>query len=154
MSFWSFGQSIKSAFNKVKSFAKPLLVKAKIGWSRAGQAGTYIHSKIVPKVKSVLSIGTAIQLISPYATAALAGVSTADQALGKALKAKAVIDKTAGRLGQYQGRIGQYSKKFQSQIKAKDYKGLAQTGEQAYFEGKKSYDFEKANVHQLRASFN
>ncbi len=147
-------KSVKSGFNKAKNFAKPIVEKAKLGWSKAGQSGQYLHSKIMPKVKTILGVASAIPLVQDFAVPALATVEAGDKMLGKALEAKAKIDKTAGRMGHYADRVGQYSSKFKEQIKAKDFGGLVKTGQEAYKEGRASYTVEKAHAQSMRNHFN
>ena len=143
-----------AAVAKVKNFAKPIITKVKHGWSKAGQWGGYIHNKIVPKVKTVLTVASAIPYVQEAAIPALAAVESGDAMLGKALEAKSKIDATAGRMQQYHDRIGQYSSKYKDQIKRGDIGGLIKTTESAVKEGKAAYRTEKANAQNIRDHFN
>ncbi len=143
-----------AAVAKVKNFAKPIVTKVKHGWSKAGQAGTFIHQKVMPKLKTGLTIASALPVVGTYAAVGLEGVTAADEALGTALEAKAKIDKTAGRLDQYSKRIGKYSKKYEQQIKKGDIGGLIKTTGSAVKEGRKAYKTEKANYQDMRDHFN
>ncbi len=143
-----------AAVAKVKNFAKPIVTKVKHGWSKAGQAGTFIHQKVMPKLKTGLTIASALPVVGTYAAVGLEGVTAADEALGTALEAKAKIDKTAGRMQQYHDRIGQYHNKYKDQIKRGDVGGLIKTTGSAIKEGKKAYKTEKGNYQDMRDHFN
>tara|TARA_Y100001973_G_C5181626_1_gene325259 strand:- start:318 stop:836 length:519 start_codon:yes stop_codon:yes gene_type:complete len=143
-----------AAVAKVKNFAKPIVTKVKHGWSKAGQWGGYIHTKVVPKVKDVLMVASAIPYVQEAAIPALAAVESGDAMLGKALEAKAKVDATAGRMQHYHDRIGQYSSKFKDQIKRGDVGGVIKTGTEAYKEGRAAYTVEKANAQNMRDHFN
>ncbi len=143
-----------AAVAKVKNFAKPIVTKVKHGWSKAGQAGTFIHQKVMPKLKTGLTIASAIPYVQEAAIPALAAVTAGDEYLGKALEAKAKIDKTAGRMQQYHDRIGQYHNKYKDQIKRGDVGGLIKTTGSAIKEGKKAYKTERGNAQDMRNHFN
>ena len=145
---------VSRAVTKVKNFAKPIVSKVKHGWAKAGQAGTYIHTKIMPKAKQILAIASAIPVVQDVAIPALAAVESGDAMLGKALEAKSKIDATAGRLGHYKDRIGQYHDKFKGQIQRGDVGGLIKTGSEAYKEGRAAYTVEKAQAQSMRNHFN
>jgi hypothetical protein len=142
-----------AAVAKVKNFAKPIITKVKHGWSKAGQWGGYIHNKIVPKVKTALTIASALPYIQDAAIPALGAVTVGDEYLGKALEAKAKIDKTAGRMQQYHDRIGQYHNKYKDQIKRGDVGGLIKTTGSAIKEGKKAYKTERGNFQDFKKSY-
>ncbi len=145
---------VSQRVTKAKNWAKPIVTKVKHGWSKAGQAGTYLHNKIMPKLKTGLTIASALPVVGTYAAVGLEGVTATDEVLGTALEAKAKIDKTAGRLDQYSKRIGKYSKKYEQQIKKGDIGGLIKTTGSAVKEGRKAYKTEKANYQDMRDHFN
>jgi len=136
---------VSQRVTKAKNWAKPIITKVKHGWSKAGQAGTYLHNKIMPKVKTALTVLSAVPYIQDVAIPTLGAVTVGDEYLGKALEAKAQIDKTAGRMQQYHDRIGQYHNKYKDQIKRRDIGGLIKTTESAVKEGRKAYETERGN---------
>ncbi len=138
---------------RAKNFAKPIVAKAKAGWQRAGAIGSYVHNKVMPKAKQILTIASAIPYVQEFAVPALGAVTAGDAMLGKALETKAKIDAGAGRLQMYKGRVGQYHDKFKGQIARGDIGGLVKTGREAYKEGRAIHTVEKANYQQMRDSF-
>jgi len=144
---------VSQKVTKAKNWAKPIVTKVKHGWSKAGQAGRYLHSKIMPKLKTGLTIASALPIVGSIAAVGLEGVSAADQALGTALATKARIDKTAGRLDQYSQRIGKYSNISARQIKKGDMEGLINTARSAVKEGRNAYKIEKGNFQRFKKSY-
>ena len=145
---------VSQRVTKAKNWAKPIVTKVKHGWSKLGTAATFVHQKVMPKLKTGLTIASALPVVGTYAAVGLEGVTAADEALGTALEAKAKIDKTAGRLDQYSKRIGKYSKKYEQQIKKGDIGGLIKTTGSAIKEGKKAYKTERGNAQDMRNHFN
>ncbi len=144
---------VAKTFQKVKNWSKPIVSKVKAGWQKAGAIGTYVHNKIMPKAKQILTIASAIPYVQELAIPALAGVEAGDAMLGKALEVKSKIDAGAGRLQMYKGRVGQYHDKFKGQIARGDIGGIVKTGTEAYKEGRAAYGAEKANYQQMRDNF-
>jgi hypothetical protein len=138
---------------KSKNALTPIVKKGKQIWNKAGQIGSFVHKKVVPKLKLGLEMASATGFLDEFTLPALAALETGDKVLGSALQAKAHIDRTAGRMENYSKRIGKYSKKFSGQLSDGNY--IAAVGTAAKFgkDAQKAYKDEKQHYEQARSHF-
>jgi hypothetical protein len=151
--FSNITHKVSHFITKSKNALTPIVKKGKQIWDKAGKVGSFIHKKVVPKLRLGLQIASATGFLDEFTLPALAALETGDKFLGTALKAKSQIDRTAGRMENYSKRVGKYSKKFSKQLKSGDYIAAVGTAGKFGKEAKGVYADEKHHYEQARSHF-
>lgn len=138
---------------KSKNALTPIVKKGKNIWNKAGKIGSFVHKKVVPKLKLGLEMASATGFLDEFTLPALAALETGDKFLGTALQAKAHIDRTAGRMENYGSRIGKYSKQFSTALSDKNYEAAFSTAAKFGKEAKGAYSTEKQHYAAAKAHF-
>lgn len=138
---------------KSKNALTPIVKKGKNIWNKAGKIGSFVHKKVVPKLKLGLEMASATGFLDEFTLPALAALETGDKYLGTALQAKANIDRTAGRMENYGSRIGKYSKQFSSALSDGNYAAAVSTAAKFGKEAKGAYGDEKQHYATAKAHF-
>jgi|GEM_PF-4467371 hypothetical protein len=151
--FKNIKHKVSHFITKSKNALTPIVKKGKNIWNKAGQVGSFVHKKVVPKLKLGLEMASATGFLDEFTLPALAALETGDRVLGSALQAKAHIDRTAGRMEHYGNRIGKYSKQFSTQLSDGNYAAAVSDAIRFGKEAKGYYQDEKQHYATAKSHF-